>query len=379
MGKKQWLPVQLLEEYTWYSLKYVPLMQRPLHLLLFFLLLLFFSFVANRLKRDPCQQIEYTSDERRNSSDVKEEMGTVYDASVYPSMPVFVLGILGNILVIISILKQGRLLKNNYYFLVVQLAFLDLLCLIGNIGGWVYIRYVETRFSRHSRVTYCFIIPTIFLFHISEMFILLVIAFLRYRATVHPFKPAISRQKLKVMCGSGYIFATIAGYGTFTMTFFKRLSIEAYLKTVCLYGAFLIFFAPTVFMGVVYCRIGRALFKQNKFMKAAPPYPATQISLPHSVMKYIQNRRTYIACFAIVLCHGVGNLPSAVWSVWYVAGGYSLTTKYIAMFSVGEILRIASSCALNPLIYGIFDRKIRTFWALCRKERRRRYLSRVNR
>ena len=42
---------------------------------------------------------------------------------------------------------------------------------------------------------------------------MLMISVLRYRATVHPLKPAISRRKLKVVCGLVYIVGFIAGYG----------------------------------------------------------------------------------------------------------------------------------------------------------------------
>jgi hypothetical protein len=41
------------------------------------------------------------------------------------------------------------------------------------------------------------------------------ISVLRYRATVHPLKPAISRRKLKVACGLVYIVGFIAGYATY--------------------------------------------------------------------------------------------------------------------------------------------------------------------
>ena len=43
---------------------------------------------------------------------------------------------------------------------------------------------------------------------------MLIISVLRYRATVHPLKPAISRRKLKVVCGLVYLVGFIAGYGT---------------------------------------------------------------------------------------------------------------------------------------------------------------------
>ena len=51
---------------------------------------------------------------------------TTYDAYRYSYAVVLAVGILGNILVIISILRQKKLLKNNYYFPVLHLAICDL-------------------------------------------------------------------------------------------------------------------------------------------------------------------------------------------------------------------------------------------------------------
>ena len=51
---------------------------------------------------------------------------TAYDVYRYSDAVVLVFGILGNILVIISILRQKQVLKNNYYFLVLHLAICDL-------------------------------------------------------------------------------------------------------------------------------------------------------------------------------------------------------------------------------------------------------------
>ena len=68
----------------------------------------------------------YFSNESHNSNFVNETIGkTAYDAYRYSYAVVNVVGILGNILVIISILRQKKLLKNNYYFLVLHLAICD--------------------------------------------------------------------------------------------------------------------------------------------------------------------------------------------------------------------------------------------------------------
>ena len=51
---------------------------------------------------------------------------------------------------------------------------------------------------------------------------MLIISLLRYRATVHPLKPDVSRRKLKVVCGLVYIVGFIAGYGTYLPVCFMQ-------------------------------------------------------------------------------------------------------------------------------------------------------------
>ena len=60
-----------------------------------------------------------------------------------------------------------------------------------------------------------------YVFQVAGIGMMLFISVLRYRATVHPLKPAISRRKLKVVCGLVYIVAFIAGYGTYLPLCFK--------------------------------------------------------------------------------------------------------------------------------------------------------------
>ena len=51
---------------------------------------------------------------------------------------------------------------------------------------------------------------------------MLIISLLRYRATVHPLKPDVSRRKLKVVCGLVYIVGLIAGYATYLPVCFMQ-------------------------------------------------------------------------------------------------------------------------------------------------------------
>jgi hypothetical protein len=82
---------------------------------------------------------------------------TAYDAYKYSFISVSVFGILSNIVVLISIFRQRSLLKNNYYFLVSQLAINDLggliIYLLNHIDAH-YIHWVEGRLDTHS-ILFC--------------------------------------------------------------------------------------------------------------------------------------------------------------------------------------------------------------------------------
>ena len=112
----------------------------------------------------------YFSNKSHNSNFLNETMGkTAYDAYRYSYSVVNVVGILGNILVIISILRQKKLLKNNYYFLVLHLAICDLGVLIIFLFNHINWYLVEDRLVTYS-TTYCvfFYIYLVFNFESQE-------------------------------------------------------------------------------------------------------------------------------------------------------------------------------------------------------------------
>ena len=152
-------------------------------------------------------------------------------------MPTDILTILGNILqlVIISILRQKKLLKNNYYFLVLHLAICDLGPLIILLFGHINWYFVEDRLVITSTY-YCVFIHIYYVFRVAGIDMMLIISLLRYRATVHPLKPDISRGKLKVVCGLVYIVGFIAGYGTYQPLCFMQWNDVAILYDKVFYG-----------------------------------------------------------------------------------------------------------------------------------------------
>ena len=288
----------------------------------------------------------------------------------YPFFAVVIFGILGNILVILSV-KQKCLLKSNYYFCVFQLAICDLGTVL-----IVFLELVNLYFAPDVVFSYpfiyCLVSDVVFVFQIGGICMMLIISVLRYRATVHPLEPAISRQKLTVACVLVYIIGLVAGYGTYIPLCFLHGRTAAFLNTFL--DGYLVFFfyiSPTLFMAVVYYKIGRAILKQNKDLtRICSNKLAADRASSFNISRSSRNRRTFLVCLITVLCYGVGNLPISVWFIWRIAGNHQLQMKYLWFFHLSFIVRIAGSCSINPLIYGILDKKLLAFWRLCPKSLR---------
>jgi hypothetical protein len=116
-------------------------------------------------------------------------------------------------------------------------------------------------------------------------------------------------------------------------------------------------FVPTIFMVVVYYKIGREVIKQSKHMKRACPDAVRK--------RHIRDRRTFLVCLATVLCFGIGSFPISVWYIFTLAHESNSIKKYVWMNSLGVLLRLACSYSANPVIYRILDKKLLKFWKHC--------------
>ena len=303
-------------------------------------------------------------------------MGKIeYDVFRYSRTVVIVFGILGNILVILSILKQKKnVLKNNYYFLVLHLAICDLAVLIFYLLYTVDVFWLEKPFSDHFPMIVCHGLVIADSFQITGIGMMLTISLLRYRATVHPLKPAISRGEWKVVCGLVYIVGLIAACGiNLPLCFVKSTVVrDAYFKFYHAFLTFFVSFVPTIFMTVVYYKIGRSLVKQNKHMKRVCSNVMRQREPDSSfdILRYIRNRRIFLVCLSTVLCYGIASVTMSVWRMCLIAGDDHLRIKYAWVKYVPMVLKIAGWHSVNPLIYGILDKKLTTFYKSCIRKKR---------
>ena len=57
--------------------------------------------------------------------------------------------------------------------------------------------------------------------------------------------------------------------------------------------------------------------------------------------------------------------------MWFITGEYHLLIKYVWVRDFGNVLALAGSHSLNPLIYGILDKQLLPFWKCCCKKKRK--------
>ena len=355
-------------EYTWYSLVNVALKLVHITSVLFFKRTTQKSWQSDRHL--------HFSNESRISNFVNETMRKTKDDAYGYSYPVVVVfGIFGNILVILSILRQKKnLLKNNYYFLVLHLAICDVAALIMHFLDFVDVFWLEQPLSDHSPMIICnvYIIGDVFEYAGTRM--MLMISLLRYRAIVHPLKPAISRRKLKVVCGLVYLVGLIVGCGMRLPRCFlmSKAVYVAYLKFYHAFLMFFFYFFPTIFMSVVYYKISRSLIKQNKYVKRVCSNTMRRGGPDFfNILRYIRNRRTFLVCLSTVLCYGIACIPASVWRMWFIAGENHLVMKYFWVRYFAFVLGAVGSHSINPVIYGILDKQLVAFWKCCCKKKRK--------
>ena len=295
-----------------------------------------------------------------------------YDAYRYSYTAVIVFGIFGNILVIMSILRQKNVLKNNYYFLVLHLAICDLGALIIYVFHNINFQHTGKPIFDLNKF-YCSGYYVRFFFQVSGIGMMVMISVLRHRATVHPFKPAISRRIWKLVCGLVYIVAFFAGYLTIVPLCFMGDGNNAYFDLFIGYFIFRFYLCPTIFMAVVYYKIGRALMKQNKYMKSVCSNPTVRRSAPSTsfnILTFIRNRKAFFVCLLTVVCFAIGHITSIVKMILVIAKEHRLLMKYSWIVYCAEVLRVAGSHSVNPLIYGILDKKLLKCWK--RRDSRKR-------
>ena len=299
---------------------------------------------------------------------------TGYVAYKYCNLVVIIFGILGNISVVISILGRKNVSKKNHYFLVLQLAICDLGALTIFLLNHTFLHLLEKHIIISAKL-YRLGYYVLYFFQTAGIGMMLLISVLRYRAVVHPLKPVISRRKLKVVCGLVYVAGLIAGYGPALPLCFLPLNDVRTVYIKYLYSYIIICFVlpPTIFMAVVYFKVGRALMNQHKYIKSVCSNPAVRRSAPSSsfnILTFFRNRKTYFVCMLVVVCFTIGNILLTAVLILRIAGKFPLAEYYWIVYW-GNFFQVAFWHSANPLIYGTLDKTLLKFWKR-RSTRKRR-------
>ena len=288
-------------------------------------------------------------------------METVYDALKYSLISVIVFGILGNILVIISIVRQKQLLKKNYYFLVLHLAICDLVALFLWLLDRIEIEWVDRPLYLDSTIYCTFSTLSYNIGFIGGVFVMVIISVFRYRATIHPFKTAIKKRKLIIACSFVYVVSLTYGCAVLIHKCYVHSWNTTFSKFTEGFALLFVYLTPTIFMSVAYYKIGRALRRAKENTKRLGSDAVRR-------KRQIRDRRLFLVCLSTVLCYAVGRLADSVRIIWLIAGENDLLYRYDGILGFAFVLDIVCTHSANPLIYGVLDKKLlKLFKVLKRK------------
>jgi hypothetical protein len=283
-------------------------------------------------------------------------------------------GTVGNFLVILVIFRHRSLLKNNHYYVVFHLAICDFFTLVISTSD---IYHAFTGSSMINSLVLCKLWnPAHTAFYIAGILFMIIISILRFQAVSKPFRPALSRWKVKVMTMLAYIFATICVLPYSLVLEFNTRSgcVEkwpAEQLNICytLFLATIQYFIPVVLLFVAYWKICIALVRQNKERKllfASAAVSNEQNLSQYQRFKQHRNARTFLVSFIIVVCFAVADFPSQIIFILGVCRVIDFPSYY--MWFV--ILHFFGVSAANPFIYGTLDRKL--FSSFIKRMRRKK-------
>ena len=274
-------------------------------------------------------------------------------------------GVLGNILVIYSIVSQRSLLKSNYYFLVLHLAFCDLMVLLG-ISYYTYgALYPNVLFIRSFPI--CIVgQATLTVFFNAGVFMVVLIAIIRFRAVLHPLEPAVSRSKLRVVVGAVYLCAIACVVPlVLVLKYTDACLFKGWTnRTLYIIHSFFLmtvqYFLPVLILFILYYKICKALDTQSKKILSLNATSAAtsedsngrQTSLQR--IKHNRNVRTFIRSASIVVLFAITSLPSNIPWLLFACGAtvqIQTWTYIVSLFGVN---------AVNPYIYGVSDKTLRS-------------------
>ena len=262
------------------------------------------------------------------------------------------LGVLGNIPVIVSVCRKRSLLKNNHYYLVLHLAICDLFILLCFVPA-SYSTVTASPLSSYFLCKIVFPAHTIFLSAAASFLVL--ISIYRYRAIVHPLKPAVSQKTLKILSIFVYVLAIIYIIPlVLVLRFDETLGCYEEWPMHSLniaYGVFLLsaqYFIPLLSLSVIYFKICKELISQNNKFKAMNGQVRDNRGPTLFQSVKVRNTKAFIVSFIIVVCFVVSACPTQV--IWIVGVINSNELPSVNLWL--SALYMFGTSVINPFVYG---------------------------
>ena len=288
-----------------------------------------------------------------------------------------VLGVLGNLPVIVSIFQQRSLLKSSYYYLILHLAICDFLSLLFIIPDIYSIFSVSPPVSSWSYpLCKVYVALHTIVFTAGANFLLLISA-LRYRAIVHPFKAPIRRRNLKLMSGVVYVWSIISMIPLLLVlrydenTCYEEWPAQSYNVAYTISLTFVQYFIPVGCVSIMYFKIGKELLTRNNVLNSLDARNQSRQPSIHNNMRQhykIRDLKPLLVSFVIVACFAISGLPvQALWIV-FVASPENPTVSNPDNINLCRALYVFGTYVINPFVYGALDKKVFSLFKKCRKK-----------
>ena len=287
------------------------------------------------------------------------------------------LGVVGNIPIIACICQRRSLLKNNHYYIILHLAICDLFYLLLFIPD-IYSIFNTSPFIASSSYFLCKTLwPAHTVVFIAGANFLLIISILRYRATIQPLEPAISRTTLKIISTIVYVLGTICIIPYVMVLRFDEMSgcyeewpKQSFNTAYTIFLSVVQFFLPVAFLAIIYFKIGKEIFTRNNrigLMDARNHIQQQSTATPHQHVT-IKNAKPLFVSFIIVACFIVCGFPSQM--LWIIC--VSASKDIPGYSSLLDALHIFGTAAINPYVYGALDKKVFSLFHHFRKKKGRK-------
>ena len=277
------------------------------------------------------------------------------------------LSIVGNALVILTICRERRL-RTNYYFLVFHLAVCDLTLAFFS-SQVVLFSQLPINYGPASSKFLC-VLETALAdwFYLVEICLMILIAVLRYRAIVKPFKKPLKKKKLAYL--TVIIYVLTWGLEIPDAVGVKRL--ERYCivswKGTTAYDAYAFslsfcrFYLPLVIFITVYGKMCHQLFLHGKCMRnnmGKKGYTTHPAILNTRLLEASHNRNVKIVTVSIIIIVSfvVSNFP-------FNHMKFLLSLNFVNMDSTSRyslwilFIYLCGTCAANPIIYALGDKAL---------------------